>query len=150
MDQLESLGEVQASTSVTIATGETLGGRGQFKDLLQRQGCGMAILDLSWCGGISEARKVASMAEAWHIPVAFHDCTGPVVLAASTHLALNARNCHIQEFVRAYYYGWYGSLVTALPPVKNGRISAPSGPGLGLALNPERLARPDVHRRRSE
>jgi len=150
MDQLESLGEVQASTSVTIATGETLGGIGQYKDLLQRQGCGMAILDLTWCGGISEARKVAAMAEAWHIPVAFHDCTGPVALAASTHMALNVRNCHIQEMVRAYYYGWYGDLVTALPPVKNGRIGAPPGPGLGMALNPERLAAKDVTRRRSD
>lgn len=150
MDQLESLGEVQRSTRVPIATGETLGGRGQFKDLLQRQGCGMAIMDIAWCGGLSEARKVGAMADAWHIPVAFHDCTGPVVLAASTHLALNARNCFIQEMVRAFYHGWYGELVTALPPVNDGRITTPPGAGLGLALNPERLAAADVHRRRSE
>lgn len=150
MDQLESLGEVQASTTVPIATGETLGGRGQFKDLLQRQGTGMAIMDIAWCGGISEARKIATMAETWHIPAAFHDCTGPVVLSASTHLALNTRNCFIQEMVRAFYYGWYGDLVTALPPVKNGRITVPEGPGLGLALNPERLKAADVHRKTSK
>lgn len=70
------------------------------------------------------------MAEAWHASVAFHDCTGPVVPAASLHLALNARNCFIQEIVRALYYGWYGELVTALPTIKNGRISVPTGPGL--------------------
>ncbi len=150
MDQLESLGEVQAATRVPIATGETLGGRGQFKDLLQRHGCGMAIMDVSWCGGISEARKIGAIAEAWHISVAFHDCTGPVALTASTHLALNARNCFVQEIVRAFYYGWYADLVTARPPIQQGRITVPDGPGLGLALSPERLKAADVRIRRSE
>lgn len=147
MDHLESLGTLQSGTHLMIATGETLGGRAQFKDLLQRRGAGMAILDIAWCGGISEARRVAAMAEAWHTAVAFHDCTGPVVLAASTHLAMHARNCFIQEIVRAFYHGWYGELVTALPPVREGRITVPPGPGLGLKLNPERFSGKDVRRR---
>lgn len=149
LDQLESLGELQSGTRTLIATGETLGGTGQFKDLLQRHGCGVAIMDLTWCGGLSEGRRITALAEAWHTAVAFHDCTGPVALAAATHMALHARNCFVQEIVRAYYYGWYGDLVTALPPVRDGRITVPDGPGLGLALDPARLARPDVHRRRS-
>ncbi|MEE8395423.1 MAG: mandelate racemase/muconate lactonizing enzyme family protein, partial [bacterium] len=132
LDQLGSIGEVQAATGPMIATGETLGGRGQFLELLQGGGCGMAIMDVAWCGGISEARKAAAMAEAFHVSVAFHDCTGPVTLAASTHLALNSRNCFIQELVRAYYYGWYAELATALPPLNEGRLSLPDGPGLGL------------------
>jgi L-alanine-DL-glutamate epimerase-like enolase superfamily enzyme len=147
MDQLESLEAIQASTRVPIATGETLGGLGQYKDLLQRRACGMAILDIAWCGGLTEARKIAAMAEAWHVPVAFHDCTGPVVLAASTHLALHTPNCFIQEIVRAFYYGWYGELVTALPPLSQGEITVPPGAGLGLRLNPDRLRAEDVHRR---
>jgi L-alanine-DL-glutamate epimerase-like enolase superfamily enzyme len=150
MDQLESLANLQASTRVPIATGETLGGRAQFKELLQRHGCGMAIMDIAWCGGLSEARRIAALAEAWHIPVAFHDCTGPVVLSASTHLALNARHCFIQELVRAFYFGWYGELVTALPPLQDGKITVPEGPGLGLKLRPERLRAKDVHRRMSK
>ncbi|KAB7594589.1 mandelate racemase/muconate lactonizing enzyme family protein, partial [Verminephrobacter sp. Larva24] len=91
----------------------------------------------SWCGGLSEARKIASMAEAWHLPVAPHDCTGPVVLTASTHLSLNAPNALVQESVRAFYEGWYRDLVTALPVVHNGHITVPPGPGLGLELSPD-------------
>jgi L-alanine-DL-glutamate epimerase-like enolase superfamily enzyme len=147
MDHLESLGALQAATPLMIATGETLGGRAQYKDLLQRGGAGMAIADVAWCGGISEARRIAALADAWHAAVAFHDCTGPVVLAASTHLALNARNCFIQEIVRAFYFGWYGELVSALPPLREGSITAPPGPGLGLRLNPERFKAKDVRRR---
>ena len=55
------------------------------------------------------------MAETWHLPVAPHDCTGPVALAAGTHLSLNAPNAMIQESVRAYYHTWYRDLVTAMP-----------------------------------
>jgi L-alanine-DL-glutamate epimerase-like enolase superfamily enzyme len=92
---------------------------------------------------------VAAIAEAWHVPVAFHDCSGPVVLAASTHLAVNVRNCFIQEMVRAFYYGWYRELVTPLPPIDNGMIRPPAAPGHGLKLLPEILTRKDCHIRRS-
>jgi L-alanine-DL-glutamate epimerase-like enolase superfamily enzyme len=108
------------------------------------------ILDLSWCGGVSEARRVAAIAEAWHVPVAFHDCSGPVVLAVSTHLAMNVRNCFIQEMVRAFYYGWYGEMVTTLPPIEGGMIRPPAASGHGLKLLPEVLKRRDCRRRRSE
>jgi L-alanine-DL-glutamate epimerase-like enolase superfamily enzyme len=95
------------------------------------------MLDIGWCGGLSEARKIAAMAEAWHLPVAPHDCTGPVVLAASTHLSLNAPNALIQESVRAYHRTWYRDLVTALPGSGDGHITVPPGPGLGLELLPD-------------
>ena len=68
---------------------------------------------------------MAAMADAWHVPVAFHDCAGPVALATSPRLALNTHSCFIQEMVRAFHYGWYGDLVTQLPPVTNGEITAP-------------------------
>ncbi|HRD75786.1 MAG TPA: mandelate racemase/muconate lactonizing enzyme family protein [Hyphomicrobiaceae bacterium] len=136
MDHLHSIGEVARATRSPIAVGETRGGRADFRGLLELEALSMVILDLSWCGGISEARKVATMAETYHVPVAFHDCTGPVVLAVSTHLALNSRNCWTQEMVRAFYYGWYHRFVTELPPVERGMITVPKGPGLGLALQP--------------
>jgi L-alanine-DL-glutamate epimerase-like enolase superfamily enzyme len=77
------------------------------------------------------------MAEAWHLPVAPHDCTGPVVLAASTHLSLNAPNALIQESVRAYHRTWYRDIVKAVPPIVDGFITVPPGPGLGLELAPD-------------
>jgi Enolase C-terminal domain-like len=93
MDHLHSISEVARATRVPIAVGETRGGRADFRALLELEALSMLIMDVTWGGGVSEARKVAAMAEAWHVPVAFHDCTGPVALAVSTHLALHARNC---------------------------------------------------------
>ena len=121
-----------------------------FRELLETGAAGIVMLDISWCGGLSEARKIAAMAEAWKLPVAPHDCTGPVVLAASTHLSLNAPNALVQESVRAFYRTWYRDLVTALPEVKDGMITVPPGPGLGLELNPELGRAYTVHRRISD
>ena len=89
------------------------------------------MLDLAWCGGISEARKIAAMAETWHLPVAPHDCTGPVVFAASTHFSLNATNALVQESVRAFYKGWYPEVITGVPTVADGFVSVDDTPGHG-------------------
>ena len=137
MDSLASLKRYAEVSPAPICASETLATRWAFRDLLETGVAGIIMLDLSWCGGVSEAKKIATMAEAWHLPVAPHDCTGPVVLCASTHLSLNAPNALIQESVRAYYRTWYRDLVTALPEVKDGFISVPPGPGLGIELAPD-------------
>jgi L-alanine-DL-glutamate epimerase-like enolase superfamily enzyme len=104
-------------------------------------------MDVAWCGGVSEARKIATTAQTYKVPVAFHDCTGPVALATSTHLALHVPNCPIQEMVRAFYYGWYGDVTVGLPPVAAGRITVNEAPGHGVSLHPDLDARGGVHRR---
>lgn len=150
MDSLSSLTRYAAVSPAPISASETLGSRFAFRDLLETGAAGVVMLDISWCGGISEARKIAAMAEAWHLPVAPHDCTGPVVLCASTHLSLNAPNALVQESVRAFYKTWYRDLVTALPEVKNGMITVPPGPGLGMELNPDLARVFTVSRRTSD
>ena len=144
MDHMHSISEVARATRSPIAVGETRGGRADFRNLLELEALSMIIMDVAWCGGVSEARKIATMAEAWHTPVAFHDCTGPVALTISTHLALNARNCWVQEIVRAFYYGWYHRYLTELPPIAKGMITVPKGAGLGTKLQPDVLKRPGV------
>ena len=150
MDSLGDLKRYSESSIAPVCASETLATRWRFRDLLETGGAGVVMLDLSWCGGLSEGRKIASMAEAWHLPVAPHDCTGPVVLAASTHLSLNAPNALVQESVRAFYRTWYGDLVTALPQVKDGMILVPPGPGLGLKLRPDLDKRFSITRQVSE
>ena len=137
LDSMSGFKRYADRSKAPLCVSETLAMRGSFLDLLRTDAVGVVMLDISWCGGLSEARKIASMAEAWHLPVAPHDCTGPVVLTASTHLSLNAPNALVQESVRAFYNGWYKDAVTALPEVKNGYITVPPGPGLGLELVPE-------------
>ena len=150
MDRLSLLPRYAAASKAPISASETLGSRGAFCDLIETGAAGVIMLDISWCGGLSEARKIASMAEGWHLPVAPHDCTGPVVLAASTHLSLNAPNAVMQESVRAFYRTWYRDLVTALPEVSDGHITVPPGVGHGLELAPDLDKSHTTFRRRSD
>ena len=149
-DDLDALAEFASSTHVPVTASETLSGRPAFRRLMDKGAARIVMLDLSWCGGLGEAKKIATMSEAQHLPVAPHDCTGPVVLTASTHLSVNLPNALIQESVRAYYTGWYKELVTELPTVSNGHISPPEGPGLGTELLPGLHERPDAHLRTSK
>lgn len=151
--RMESLGDLRRyadASPAPVCASEKLAGRAAFRDLLDTGAAGIVMLDLSWCGGISEARKIGAMAEAWNLPVAPHDCTGPVVLAASTHVSLNAPNAIFQESVRAFYRTWYRDIVTALPEVRDGMITVPPGPGLGLDLSPDLDRAFTVARRRSD
>lgn len=149
MDSLVSLAEFARRTRVPVCASETLGSRWAFRDLLELRAVGVVMFDISWVGGLSEAKKIAAMAEAYQLPIAPHDCTGPVVLTASVHLTLNAPNALVQEVVRAFYYGWYQDLVTDLPPLQNGYLGPPPGPGLGTRLQPDLVKRPDATVRRS-
>ncbi len=68
---------------MSITASETVAGRPAFLEMMRKHAVGIVMLDLSWVGGISEAKKIATMAEAFQLPVAPHDCTGPVVYTAS-------------------------------------------------------------------
>ena len=136
MDNPDDVAKICDTAETPIAGGELLGQRFQYRQLLEQADLGLVIMDLVWGGGFTEGRKVASMCETWGLPFAVHDCTGPVALSACTHMALHAPNVFIQEVVRAFYFGWYKDLVTELPPLEGGFISAPKGPGLGLKLQP--------------
>ncbi|MEM7489224.1 MAG: mandelate racemase/muconate lactonizing enzyme family protein [Pseudomonadota bacterium] len=137
MDSLSSLRRYAEASRAPICASETLGSRWAFRDLLETGVAGVGMLDVAWCGGLSEARKIAAMAEAWHLPVAPHDCTGPVVLGASTHLSLNAPNALVQESVRAFHRTWYRDLVSGLPTIADGQIRVGRDPGHGMALLPD-------------
>ncbi len=144
MDNPEALAELARHTSVPVTASETLSTRFAFRQLLEQGAARIIMLDPGWAGGLSESRRIAALAETYHRPVAPHDCTGPVVYTAGTHLCLATPNAMIQEGVRAYYGGWYQDVTTNLPPVADGRVTAPDGPGLGISLSEEFLSREDV------
>jgi L-alanine-DL-glutamate epimerase-like enolase superfamily enzyme len=150
MDNLDALSEFKASTSIPTCASETVATRWAFREMLERHAVSIVMLDVAWVGGLSEARKIATMAEAHHLPFAPHDCTGPVTLMASVHLCMHGPNALIQETVRAFNHGWYPRLVTTLPRIENGYVYAPEAAGLGMALRPEVLERDDLTVRTSD
>ncbi|MEM0989017.1 MAG: mandelate racemase/muconate lactonizing enzyme family protein [Pseudomonadota bacterium] len=144
-----SWADLRAQVRPKIAGSETMATRAAFRSFMAAGALDVVIMDLGWCGGLTEANAIASMAEAFHLPIAPHDCTGPLAWAACTHLTLNAPNALVQESVRAFYTGWYGELAQNLPVVEDGHIHLPEGAGMITELKPEVFARPDAHLRRS-
>lgn len=149
VDDLGLLTRVAASVRAPIAVGETLATRWTFDRLVSSGAAGVVMFDIGWVGGVSEAIRVAALADTRGLPVTAHDCTGPVVLTAGAHLAVSAPNALIQEFVRAFHRGWYGDLVTTLPEIDGGLMRPPSEPGLGTELQPGLRTRSGVHVRES-
>ena len=143
-NDIGALAHLARHTRIPICASERLATRTSFKHLIAAGAASIVMLDLAWCGGITEARKIAAMAEAHSLPVTLHDCTGPITYAASVALSTVLPNVNWQEMVRAYTTGWYTEIATALPAVADGQVSALDGPGLGLALRPELFARADA------
>jgi len=140
-DDIDALAELRDTTSCPILASEYLATRYEYKPLLEKQAADIVMIDPTWAGGITETKKVCTMAEAYKRPVAMHDCTGPFTLYAGIHLAINATNAIWQESVRAYLRVNYPDLVTELPTVENGHILAPTKPGIGTTIHPDLRSR---------
>jgi galactonate dehydratase len=133
-DATDAFVQLAASVDLPIATGETCVGRRGFQPLLESGAVDIATLDIQWTGGLTEARKIAAMADSYAIPIAPHDCTGPVTLACSTHLLTSQPNGLVQETVRAFLRTWYRELVVGVPVVEDGHIHLRDWPGHGVTL----------------
>lgn len=138
------LRRVTDSTTVPVATGERLYSR---TDVLPALQAGIAVLqpDLSHAGGISEARRIASLAEVWDVAVAPHCPLGPLALAASLQLAFCIPNFLIQEqSVGIHYHAGAELLDYVVDPevfrFHEGHLLRPTGPGLGVTVD-ERAVR---------
>jgi len=144
MDDIQALADLRRQTKTPICGSETLAGTVPFRDLLAADAVDFVMLDLAWCGGLTEGRKIAALAEAYGKPLAPHDCTGPITLWAGLHLGLHASAAIFQEVVRATLATWYQDLVTELPVIRNGMVQAPTGVGLCTSLRPEVKLRDDA------
>ena len=143
-DNLASYAELARATRLPLCLSERLMTRWGFRELVENRAARIIMPDICWCGGISEAKKIASMAETYYLPVAPHNCGGPVLHVASAHLAANLTNLCILETVRRHYLEEYRGILTKTLEVIDGAVPLPPGPGLGVELEPAVVGRPDV------
>ena len=136
-DDVDALAELRQSTSTPLVASEYLTTRYEYKPVLEKRAADIIMINPTWAGGITETKKIATMAETYKRPVAMHDCTGPFTLFAGVHLAINATNAVYQESLRSYLRVTYPELVTELVTVEQGHILAPTRPGIGTTLLPD-------------
>ena len=133
-EHVDGLVEVARALRFPIATGERLVGRWEFRELLEKRACAVIQPDVSHCGGISEARRIAAMAEPYSISVACHNPQGPVSTAASLHVGFATPNYLIQEIVWNDV-PWRNDVVRGGMDVTRGEVGAPTSPGLGIEID---------------
>lgn len=135
-ESVEGLAEVQRAVTTPIATGERLVGQHAYRELLEARACSILQPDITHCGGLSEARRIAAMAEAYRVALAPHNPQGPVSTAASLELGF-ATPCYIICEAVHLDVPWRQDVVKEGFVVEpKGRIVHPSDrPGLGIEIN---------------
>jgi len=131
-ENIDAMVQLKHSTRVPLATGERLVTRYQYSELLCKFAVDYIQPDLAHCGGISETKKIAAMAEAYYTPVVPHNPLGPVATAAMIHLSASIPNFVILEYIPVP--DREEVLVEPLQ-LKDGYFSLPTKPGLGVQLN---------------
>ena len=130
--------QLQRELPVPIATGERLLSRWEFRELLEGGGCKVIQPDVMHAAGITEVRKIASMADTYYVPVAPHNPGGPICSLAAMHLAASIPNFLILEQMEGER-ALRDELCTEPVRYEDGHFHLPAGPGLGTDLRLEVL-----------
>jgi galactonate dehydratase len=135
-ESVEGIAEIQRAVATPIATGERLIGQHAFRPFLEQQACSILQPDITHCGGLSEARRIAGMCEAYRVALAPHNPQGPVSTAASLELGFATPAYIICEAVHLDV-PWRGEVVQEGFIVEpKGRIVRPGDrPGLGIEID---------------
>lgn len=133
------LAELARTMPFPIATGERLISQQEFRDHLTAGACAVLQPDVCHVGGPTGLRKIAAMAESWHIPLAPHNPLGPIATAVNQHLGFSTPNFLIQEVMRNDV-PWRDDVVSGTLPITDGHVSLPHAPGWGIDID-ERAAR---------
>ena len=141
-ENLEDLKEITKQSGIPIATGERMFSRWDYKKVLSSGYADIIQPDLSHAGGITECKKIASMAEAYDVALAPHCPLGPIALAACIQLDATCANAVIQEQSIGIHYNEGNDVLDYLkdPSVfqyKNGVVELPKAPGLGIEIDEE-------------
>jgi galactonate dehydratase len=133
---LDGLAMINAALTTPVATGERLTSLSEFRDLFARRGCEVCQMDITHCGGLTGARRIAALAEAHRIALAPHNPQGPVSTAASLEFGFSQPSYVICETVHQDV-PWRQDVVQEGFTIEpRGRIVRPNTrPGLGIEIN---------------
>lgn len=135
-ENIDAMLKVSSKTNVPICTGERIFTRFGFRTILEKQAADIIMPDIVRTGGISEAKKIATMAEIYYVPVAPHNPNSPISTIATAHLCSSLPNFLILEYISSSTdVPWRDELISEPLNEKNGYLTLSDKPGLGITLN---------------
>jgi galactonate dehydratase len=137
-ESYHALRQVRDHVPTRICVGERLHTRFEFVPVFEHRLADFVMPDVTWTGGISELKKISTMAEAYYIPVSPHDASGPVNVMAGAQVMMTVPNFYRLETSRADL-GMYDAFIDHPLEVKSGALQVSRRPGLGIKLDPDYL-----------
>jgi len=134
-DNLEGYRKYRASTGVKVALGERLLTKEQVVYVLQNDLTDFLQVDLTNVGGVTVAKKISGIAEAYGVEMAFHNAFGPIQNAATIQLDATIPNFLIQESFWDAFPQWKKNLVNNQPAVESGQTIVPDKKGIGIEVD---------------
>lgn len=143
----DAIADIRRRIPLPVCVGERLHSRFMLRTILEKQAADIVMPDITRCGGISEMRKMANLAETFNVPIAPHNPNGPLSTIASAHVMASVPNFFRQEFMITDV-PWRDECLSHPLPIENGYFILPHGPGLGFDVNEEVLeAHPGIRQR---
>lgn len=139
-ENVGALAGIARDQPVALATGERLVGRAAFLAVLETRSVAVLQPDVCHCGGLSEMRRIAALAEPYGVALAPHNPLGPIATAHNLQFAAATPNWLIAEQMRSAV-PWAREVVTAELDLSGGEAGLPEGPGLGIAVDERGAAR---------
>ena len=139
-DDLDGFAQLVAASPTPIATGEKETSRFGFRDLMERGNLRIIQPDIARCGGISEVRRIAALAELRNVRVIPHCWSSDILVAATLHFLVTQRDAPWQEF-NVMDNPFKNGLVRNPFRLEAGRLRVPDEPGLGIELDEEVIER---------
>jgi galactonate dehydratase len=143
-ESYDALETVRNQVPVRICVGERLYTRFEFLPILNRHLTDYIMPDVTWTGGISEIKKIATLAETFYTPISPHDASGPVNLMAGAQVAMSVPNFYRLE-ARRITLDFYNEFVEEPLTVKGDSLIVPNKPGLGVKLDLEYLKKHEIN-----
>ncbi len=130
----EALRQVREQTTVDLCVGERLFTRWDFLPVLQNRLANYIMPDVCWTGGISELKKIATMAETYFVPVSPHNAMGPIQIIAGAHTMMTVPNFYRLEMA-SLWTPQYNACISPPLDIRKGALYLSNRPGLGVELN---------------
>ena len=139
-ENMEAMKQVKDSVRVPICTGERLYSTHSFRRLLELGAADIIMPDFQKCGGITEGKKIAALANTYYIPVAPHNYNSPLSPIIDAHLCASLPNFLVLEYVWPDVE-WTEKVISPPAQVEDGYLQLPEGPGWGVELVEEEIAK---------
>jgi galactonate dehydratase len=134
----DEIAAIRRKISLPVCVGERLHSRFMVRPILEKQATDILMPDITRCGGIGEMKKIATMCEAFNVPIAPHNPNGPISTIAAAHVMASVPNFFFQEFM-VTDVPWRDTVLDKPLPVRNGFFELNDEPGLGFDLDEEEL-----------